>query len=111
MLRPHAELWANVDIFTNGPISVMLAGAVGAQGRYDEADELYARADALLDERGLQLVRNPTAWYRAFSLLQSDRADHRERAAEVIREAVARTSAAGLDRLTARFEELSGSAG
>jgi hypothetical protein len=29
----------------------------------------------------------------------------------VIREAVARTSAAGLDRLTARFEELSGSAG
>jgi class 3 adenylate cyclase/tetratricopeptide (TPR) repeat protein/DNA polymerase III delta prime subunit len=111
VLRPHAELWANVDIFTNGPISVMLAGAVGAQGRYDEADELYARADALLDERGLQLVRNPTAWYRATSLLQSDEAEHHERAEAVIREAVARTSAAGLDRLTARLEALSGSAG
>jgi tetratricopeptide (TPR) repeat protein len=111
VLRPHEHLWANVDIFTNGPISAMLAAAVGAQGRHDEADELFARADALLDECGMQLVRNPVAWFRALSLLQSAEAEHHERARAVIHESVARTSAAGLDRLTARFEELLASAG
>jgi tetratricopeptide (TPR) repeat protein len=106
VLRPYQQLWANVDIFTNGPITAMLAAAVGAQGRYDEAEELFAHADGLLDERGLQPVRNPIAWYRAISLLRSDEAAHRDRAAAVIREAIERTSAAGLDRLTVRFETL-----
>jgi class 3 adenylate cyclase len=109
VLRPHEELWANVDIFTNGPITAMLAGAVAAQGRYDEADALFVRADTLLDERGLELHRNPMAWYRAMSLLRSPDAEHHDRAAQVIHEAIGRTSRAGLDRLTARFEALSAS--
>jgi class 3 adenylate cyclase len=111
VLRPHERLWANVDIFTNGPITAMLAGAVAAQHRYDEADALFARADLLLDERGLQLLRNPVARYRALSLLRSTEAAHHDRARDVIREAVERTTAAGLDRLTALFTEMSGNSG
>jgi tetratricopeptide (TPR) repeat protein len=106
VLRPHQDLWANVDIFTNGPITAMLASAVGAQGRYDEAEDLFARADSLLAERGLHLVRNPIAWYRVLSLLHSEDAGHHDRARAVMSEVTARTSAAGLDRLTAKFEEL-----
>uniref|UniRef100_UPI0037CB6645 ATP-binding protein n=1 Tax=Nocardioides terrisoli TaxID=3388267 RepID=UPI0037CB6645 len=106
VLRPHQDLWANVDIFTNGPISAMLAAAVGAQGRYGEADELFGRADALLDERGLHPIRNPIAWYRALSLLRSPDAEHHARAEVVIGDAIERTAAAGLDRFTAKFEAL-----
>lgn len=103
VLRPHVDLWANVDIFTNGPISAMLAAAIGAQGRFDEAEELFARADALLEERGLHPVRNPIAGYRVISLLRGPNPEHREQARVVLRDAIARTSAAGLDRLCERF--------
>jgi tetratricopeptide (TPR) repeat protein len=106
VLRPYEHLWANVDIFTNGPIVAPLAAALGAQERYDDADALFARADALLVDRGLQLHRNPVAWYRAVSLLRSAEAEHHDRAQTVIRDAVERTSAAGLDRFTVRFEAL-----
>jgi hypothetical protein len=109
VLRPHEELWANVDIFTNGPIVAMLAGAVAAQRRFVEADALFVRADTLLHERGLELHRNPMACYRGMSLLRSLDAEHHDRAAQVIRDAIGRTKAAGLDRLTARFEALSAS--
>jgi hypothetical protein len=110
VLRPHEHLWANVDIFTNGPILAPLAAALGAQERYDDADALFVRADTLLADRGLQLHRNPVAWYRAVSLLRSADAEHRDRAQAVIRDAIERTSAAGLDRFTARFEALAASA-
>lgn len=106
VLRPHQALWANVDIFTNGPIVAMLAGAVAAQRRYDEADALFVRADALLHERGLELHRNPMASYRAMNLLRSPDPGLQDRAATVIRDAIGRTTAAGLDRLTAQFEAL-----
>jgi tetratricopeptide (TPR) repeat protein len=106
VLRPYEHLWANVDIFTNGPIVAPLAAALGAQERYDDADALFARADALLVDRGLQLHRNPVAWYRAVNLLRRAEAEHHERAQTVIRDAVERTSAAGLDRFTVRFEAL-----
>jgi class 3 adenylate cyclase len=109
VLRPHQDLWANVDIFTNGPITAMLGAAVGAQGRHDEAETLFAHADALLAERGLHPVRNPVSWYRALNLVRSADPAHRDRARAVIGETVERASAAGLDRMVAHVEALAAS--
>jgi hypothetical protein len=105
-LRPYEHLWMNLQVYNVGPVTQPIAAAIGAQGRYDEAEVLFARSDDLLAERGIDLQRNLLRYYRALSFSRSPSAAHQERARELIDEGIAAAEAAGLDRLRDKFEAL-----
>jgi tetratricopeptide (TPR) repeat protein len=109
MLRSCEHLWICVQIFNLGPVTWTLAAAVAGQGRYDEAEVLFSRADAALAERGLALHRNVVALYRATGLSRSDSPAHRQRARELARAGAEYSRQAGLDRLQQRFDNVLGS--
>jgi class 3 adenylate cyclase/tetratricopeptide (TPR) repeat protein len=106
LFRPYRNLWINLQIFTNGPVVWMLAFAVAAQRRYDEAEELFERSDEMFAEQGLGLHRNLQLFYRSLALSRSDLTAHRRRARELARRGVAATALPELDRLRHRFELL-----
>jgi hypothetical protein len=106
VLRPYEDLWITIDVFCLGPVSWPLATALGAQRRFDEADEMFARAESLLGERGLHPGRRVVRLYRAISLSRSSDPEHRRRTAELVAEGIAESAAAGLEPLRQRFESL-----
>ncbi|HVS68033.1 MAG TPA: AAA family ATPase [Mycobacteriales bacterium] len=106
VLRPHEHLWITIDVFCIGPVSWPLATALGAQRRFDEADEMFQRAESLLAERGLHPGRRVVTLYRAISLSRSNDPEHRRRTAELIAQGLEESAAAGLDPLRKRFGSL-----
>lgn len=106
VLQPYQHLWVNIQIFANGSVVWTLGACAAAQGRYDEADQLFERADGLLAERGLNLHRNVHAWYHALSLSRSGSPTHRDRARQLAQAGAEQATAAGLDRLAERFQQL-----
>lgn len=109
LLRPYEHLWVCVQIYNWGPITAMLAAAVAAQGRFDEADALFSRTDDLLAQRGLTLHRNLIALYRVTALSRSDSPSHRELARDLAAAAADHSRRLGLDRMAQRFDDLLGS--
>lgn len=109
LLGPYERLWVCVQIYNWGPITGMLAAAVAAQGRFDEADALFSRTDDLLAQRGLTLHRNLLALDRATALSRSDSPTHRELARDLAAAGADQSRQFGLDRLGQRFDNLLGS--
>jgi predicted ATPase len=106
VLRPHEDLWITIDVFCLGPVSWPLAAALGAQRRFEEADEMFARAESLLGERGLHPGRRVVKLYRAVSLSRSTDPEHRRRTARLIAEGIEESTAAGFEPLREKFEAL-----
>jgi hypothetical protein len=105
-MRPYEDQWITIDVFCIGPVIWPMAVAVGAQARYDEADELFERADAMLADFGLIPGRRMVLLYRAMALLRSPSAAHQERARQLIAQGIESAEAAGLGRLREKFEAL-----
>jgi tetratricopeptide (TPR) repeat protein len=106
VLQPCQHLWISIQIFVNGPALWALGACAATQGRYDEADQLFERADGLLAEHGLQLHREVFAYYHALSLSRSESAAHLQRARELAETGAQKATAAGQDQLAERFNQL-----
>ncbi|HWC33937.1 MAG TPA: AAA family ATPase [Mycobacteriales bacterium] len=105
-LRPYEQMWIDLEVFCFGPVAWALADAVAAQGRYDEADELFARADAMLTASGLHLQANLLTRDRAMSLSRSDRPEHLRQARALAERGAAAAASEGFDRLKQSFDQL-----
>jgi tetratricopeptide (TPR) repeat protein/DNA polymerase III delta prime subunit len=106
LLRPYAHLWINLQVFCFGPVTWALAAAVAAQGRHDEAEELFERTDALFAEQGIQVVRKWVWFDRAMSLARSSDPDHRRRARALARQCAEQAVADGMPLARQRFDAL-----
>lgn len=99
-LRPHRHLWSSSGLWVKGPGCLHLGQALGAQGRWVEAEECFDEADRLLTERGLHPYLPLVALDRAHTLAA---AGEHSRAAEIARREQARALERGLPRLAEQF--------
>ncbi|HVT21790.1 MAG TPA: hypothetical protein VHE57_10415, partial [Mycobacteriales bacterium] len=109
MLRPYEHLWINLQVYCFGPVTWALAVAVAAQRRYDEAEELFDRTDALFAGQGMEMVRNYVRYDRALSLSRSGDPDHRRRARELARQCAEQAVADGMPGAQRHFDALADS--
>jgi class 3 adenylate cyclase len=110
-LRPYEDLWMSIEVYCFGPVTWPLAAAVSAQRRFEEADELFARTDRLLEERGLRLARNMMRRDWVLTLSRSDSPAHLAQARTLAELGAATAAQDGHDRLTQTFQELRASLG
>ncbi len=104
VLRPYQHQWPHFVLLTLGPVLSPLASSVAAQGRWDEAIELFDAADAVMAERGLTLFRLLAWRYQARGLAASSSPAHIERCRQVAERALRQATERGLDRLAGEFE-------